>query len=279
MDVIFLFKLAVVPSLIAGITLAGRRWGPTVAGWLSAFPVVAGPILAFMAIEQGAAFTTKAATATLSAVLAILAFGIAYAWAATRHRWPISLATGFVGYALAVAGLNAGAPTLPASVPLVLGALLLAPRLYPTAPAAPTEPTAPPAAQAAAAAPGKPTQDMPLRMLAGALLVWTVTHFAATMGPGLSGVFAMFPVMGSVLVVFSHRQSGGTHAIQLLRGMVLGYYAFASFCVVLTLALPTMRVAPAFACAFGTALLIQTATRFGWLHHQRRKPDALMPAR
>lgn len=270
MDVIFLFKLAVVPSLIAGITLAGRRWGPAVAGWLSAFPVVAGPILAFMAIEQGAAFTTKAATATLSAVLAILAFGIAYAWAATQHRWPLSLAAGFVAYALAVTGLNAGALMLQASVPLVLGALLLAPRLYPTAA---------PATQAAAPATGKPNRDMPLRMLSGAALVWTVTHFAATMGPGLSGVFAMFPVMGSVLVVFSHHQSGGAHAIELLRGMVLGYYAFASFCVVLTLALPSMHVAPAFACAFGTALLIQTATRFGWLRRQHRKTDGLMPAR
>lgn len=269
MDVIFAFKLSVVPLLIAAVTLAGRRWGPSVAGWLSAFPVVAGPILAFMAIEQGPAFTARAAASTLSAVLAILAFGIAYAWTATRHGWPASLGAGFVGYAIAVAGLNAAAPTLAMSTAAVLAALVLAPRLYPPAQAI----------AASSTASSRSGRDMPLRMLASALLVCTVTHFAQTMGPRLSGVFAMFPVMGSVLVVFSHRQGGAAFAIQLLRGMVLGYHAFAAFCVVLSLTLPAMPMATAFACAFGAAFLIQTATRFGWLHRQARKADGLMPAR
>lgn len=232
--------------------------------------MVAGPILAFIAVEQGPAFTAKAAGATLSAVLAILAFGIAYAWAATRHGWPASLATGFVGYAIAVAGLNATDPTLPMSIAAVLAALAIAPRLYPPAHAI---------ADSSPAASSRSGNDMPLRMLASALLVCTVSHFAQAMGPRLSGVFAMFPVMGSVLVVFSHRQGGAAFAIQLLRGMVLGYYAFSAFCVVLSLALPAMPMAPAFACAFGAALLIQTTTRFGWLHRQARRVNGLMPAR
>jgi hypothetical protein len=74
---VFILKLILVPALIAGVTLAGRRWGPAVAGWLSAFPVVAGPILLFMALEHGPTFAATAAIGTLSAVLAILAFGVA----------------------------------------------------------------------------------------------------------------------------------------------------------------------------------------------------------
>jgi hypothetical protein len=45
MNAVLLLKLLLVPLLIYLVTLAGRRWGPAVAGWLSAFPIVAGPIL------------------------------------------------------------------------------------------------------------------------------------------------------------------------------------------------------------------------------------------
>jgi hypothetical protein len=38
MNAVLVLKLALVPMLILGVTLAGRRWGPSVAGWLSAFP-------------------------------------------------------------------------------------------------------------------------------------------------------------------------------------------------------------------------------------------------
>ncbi len=65
MTAVLLLKLFLVPALIALVTLAGRRWGPAVAGWLSAFPVVAGPILGFIALEQGAAFAARAAIGTL----------------------------------------------------------------------------------------------------------------------------------------------------------------------------------------------------------------------
>ena len=84
MTFILLLKLALVPMLIGAVTLAGRRWGATVAGWLSAFPIVSGPILFFIALEQGAEFVARAALGTLSAVLAILVFAVSYAWAATR---------------------------------------------------------------------------------------------------------------------------------------------------------------------------------------------------
>ena len=51
-----LLKLLLVPGLVAAVTLAVRRWGPAVGGWLAGLPVVAGPVLVFYAIEQGDAF-------------------------------------------------------------------------------------------------------------------------------------------------------------------------------------------------------------------------------
>jgi hypothetical protein len=246
--IVLTLKLALVPSLIAGVTLAGRRWGPSVAGWLSAFPVVSAPILFFIALQQGAAFTAVAAVGTLSAVLAILAFGISYAWGATRFSWPMSLMVGFCGYFAAVACLSLWAPSLNVAVPAVLTALLLAPHVYPI--------LAPPAP-----ASSKPANDIFWRMGAGAALVLLVTHFSSTLGPRLSGLFAMFPVMGSVLVVFSHRNSGAEFAVRLLRGMVLGYYAFSIFCITLALTLPSTGIGFAFLLSLGSALLVQAISR------------------
>lgn len=258
MNGLIILKLTLVPALIAAVTLAGRRWGPAVAGWLSAFPVVAGPILLFMGLEQGATFTATAAAGTLIAVLANLAFGIAYARSASRQPWPISLAMGWAAYALVVMALSSHTLTMAHAAILVLIALGLTPALYPDLPAVSSGPTQ------------RPKRDLWLRMLAGALLTGTVTHLAPRMGPTLSGMLAMFPVMGSVLAVFTHRHDGSSAAIRLLKGMVLGYYAFSAFCLVLMLTLPSWPLASSFLLALAVALSIQVISR---LALQRSQPS------
>lgn len=249
---IFLLKLLLIPSLIALVTLAGRRWGPAVAGWLSAFPIVAGPILLAISLEQGADFAATAAANTLLAVLAILVFGIAYARSA-RLGMPRAMLVALLAYAGAVLAL-ALVPALPswAGFSAVVLALLAAPRLFGSVP--------PPAAA------GESANDLPWRMLAGAALCMSVTYAAAGLGPRLSGLFAMFPVMGTVLVGFSHRANGPDFAVALLRGMVNGYYAFAVFCLVLSSLLRSQPLGTAFLAALGAALAVQLGVR--WIVQQ-----------
>ena len=50
---LLLLKLTLAPGLVAAVTLAGRRWGPRVAGWLGGLPVIVGPILLALAIVTG----------------------------------------------------------------------------------------------------------------------------------------------------------------------------------------------------------------------------------
>jgi hypothetical protein len=71
----------------------------------------------------------------------------------------------------------------------------------------------------------------------------------------------MFPTLGTVLAVFSHRHAGPEFAIHLLRGMVLGLYAFVAFTVVLTWALTTFQMGTAFALAIVCALIVQASAR------------------
>ncbi|UVW27714.1 hypothetical protein [Massilia sp. H6] len=241
---LFLLKLLLIPTLIALVTLAARHWGPARAGWLSAFPIVSGPILLVITLEQGAQFAALAAANTLLAVLAILVFSVAYARAA-RRGMPRAMAAAVLAYALAILFLQSVSLSLWTGVGAVLAALLVAPFLFGPAP---------PAAGA-----GKPAKDLLWRMLAGAILCLGVSYAAAGLGPRLSGLFAMFPVMSTVLVGFSHRANGPGFAVALLRGMVIGYYAFAVFCLVLSLLLPSYPVALAFTAATCAALAVQLA--------------------
>jgi hypothetical protein len=64
------------------LTLVGRRYGPALAGLLSALPVFAGPVLCILALEQGNTFAAEAAQGTLLAILAVLVFSLTYAWMA-----------------------------------------------------------------------------------------------------------------------------------------------------------------------------------------------------
>jgi len=255
---ILILKLCLVPALIYLVTVAGRRWGPAVAGWMSAFPIVSGPILLAITLEQGPGFAATAAEGTLLAVLAILVFSIAYAWACTRHGVAGSMVCALSAYALAVALLQALDLPLGIALATVWIALLAAPRLFPRAEAMTQKPAR--------------YNDLPWRMLAGAVLVLAVTYAASRIGARLSGFFAMFPVMSTVLVGFSHAYSGRPFAAALLRGMVLGYYAFAVFCAVLATLLGQVSTALAFSAAFACALLVQLATK--WLAATAPQPAA-----
>jgi len=254
MTPVFALKLFLVPLLIWLVTLAGRRWGPAVAGWLSAFPIVAGPILFALTLEQGAAFAAHAAEGTLLAVVAILVFSLAYAWASARFGVAGSMALALLAWAASVAALQALRLPLGVCFIVVWCALLLTGRLFP--PALPA---------ATAAAPGARRNDLPWRMLAAAALVLAVTAGAAHLGARLSGFFAMFPVMSTVLVGFAHAGSGRDSAVSLLRGMVAGYFGFSVFCAMLSMQLAMQPreggVGMAFALALGCALAVHLAAR------------------
>ena len=239
-------KLFLVPLLIWLVTLAGRRWGQAVAGWLSAFPIVAGPILFALTLEQGAAFAARAAEGTLLAVVAILVFCLVYAWASARWAVAGSMTLALLAWAASVAMLQMLRLPPGLAFVLVLGAILLVSRLFPAG---------------VPVAAGARRNDLPWRMLAAAALVLGVTAGASHLGPRLSGFLAMFPVMGSVLVGFAHAGAGRGSAVALLRGMVTGFYGFAVFCVTLAMQLQPGRVGTAFALALGCALVVHVAAR------------------
>ncbi|CAN7443852.1 hypothetical protein LJR289_002883 [Pseudoduganella sp. LjRoot289] len=243
-----LLKLALVPGFLLLLSLAGNRWGPSLAGWLAGLPVVTGPILFFLAAEHGVSFASRAAATALSAVLASVTFSIVYAHGARRAGWPGALLLALAGWAAAAWFLSRLPANVAIALPLALATLLAAPSLFPAT-------AVQPGARASGAA------ELALRMLAGALLTLAVTLGAGALGERWSGLLAVFPILGIVLAVFSHRAQGVAFAAALLRAMAGGLYSFVGFCCTLALALPRLGLAGGFAAAVLVALAAQLLTR------------------
>jgi len=224
---VLILKLLVIPGFLLLISLAGKRWGPSVAGWLSGLPVVVGPILFFLAIEQGEVFAAQSAMAALSAMFAMIAFCVTYAQVAQRAGWPLALVVSLAVWGAAAIALSLVPPSLALSVCAAATALLAAPYLFP-------------AAQPLGSGPAPKSDKLVLRMIAGAVLTLVVTLLASTVGERWSGLLAVFPVLGSVMAVFSQQTRGPAFTAALLRATATGMYSFAAFCLVLALALPGM---------------------------------------
>jgi hypothetical protein len=249
--VLLVLKLVLVPGLVAAATLAIRRWGPRIGGWLTGMPIVAGPALFFLAMEQGDQFAAEAAGATLVALIAVAAFGLTYGWLALRTSWPASLLVGWGVFGALTPVLHAMAWRPVAGLGAVLTSLVVAQRLLPPARGRPTR-VSPPA------------WDLPLRMAGALAVVLTVTQLAERLGPGLSGALAPFPIALAVILAFAHAQQGAPMAVRLLRGFLPAMWAFAVFCFALAVTTVPLGRYAAFALAIGAQLAVQGVT-FWWL--------------
>ena len=188
-------KLMLAPGLVVATTLAGRRWGAQVAGWLGGLPVVVGPILLAVTLERGIAFGADAAGGALLGLVSLSAFVLAYAWTAPATSWPVALAAGWSAFAVVTLLLDSQAPPPLVSLAAVCAAIALADLALPDVP---DDPVAPP----------PPPFDLGLRAVTTAAIVLTLTALAGVLGPKLSGMLAAFPVLASVLAGFTHRQVG-----------------------------------------------------------------------
>src|SRR5438046_9804312 len=116
---ILVFKLVTAPLLIGAASLAGRRWGETISGWLIGLPLTSGPVCLFLAVEQGSGFAAAAARGCLAGAAAEAGFCLAYGVAGRHAGWFRCIAAGTLAYAACAALLQV------ASLPLWLLALVI----------------------------------------------------------------------------------------------------------------------------------------------------------
>jgi hypothetical protein len=246
-------KLTLTPALIALISLVGRRWGPALSGWLVGLPFTSGPIALLLALDHGAHFAAVAAQGILAGGFSEVAYCLTYVWLARRRPWAAALPASVAAFLLVTVALQ---PLTPPVVPLfacVLAAFALGLRAFPPDREAHDERAMPARALV-------PRWEIPARMLLATALVLLLTGLASVLGPRLSGLLAPFPLYATILAVFTQHFAGPRAAARLLRGVVYGLFAFATFFFVLALLLERGSIVPAFLLASLSALLVQGAT-------------------
>ena len=237
-------KVLLVPLFILFISLAAMRWGPRVGGLLAGLPVIAGPILFLLYLEQGAPFTAQVAIVSLGAVASTIVFCVMYSHACRHWRWGAALVFALFFWGLASICLGALPIDLRITSVVAFAALLGAPHLFPQANKSRTH------------SPISPT-ELGLRMLAGATLAVCVSSLSSHLGAQITGLMTAFPIIGTVLAAFTHRSHGSDNAIVTLRAMANGLYSFVAFLLSLTLLLPVFRSSFSFVVAAGLSLLVQ----------------------
>ncbi|WP_321897230.1 hypothetical protein [Burkholderia cepacia] len=259
-------KLTLVPLLLLFVSVSGKWWGPSVAGWLAGLPLAAGPILYLLVMAHGPVFGARAATLSLSAIFAIEAFNFAYAWTCRSRSWPVALLVSLTAWFVSAYGLSMF-PASPlwgaiAALAAVCFSLSFLPRSSTVTAGAPLS-----------------RFDLIGRMVAGAVLTILVTSISGRAGPTWSGLLAVFPLFGIILSVSSHRVHGPAFVISLCRGMVLGRFSFAAFCLVLSYSLSHQPELLAFTEASIAAVLAQWCTKqLAKKEHLETKGSNIVPA-
>lgn len=254
---LLILKLVLAPSLVVASSLAGRRWGPAVAGTLVALPIVAGPILFIAYLEHGGRFAAHAASSSLSGLVSLALFVVVFARQSgirvTRDGSPAWVGTLLIGWAaclaadLALTVANLSAPVglcLSVAATLLAARLSMRDRVYGPVPA-----------------PRPPRWDLPARAVATAILVLALTTASSRLGPSLTGVLAPFPIGTSVVATFALAQAGAPTARASLDGVLRGLWGFITFCFLVAVLVEPLGGAAAFLIAALGALGTQVASR------------------
>ena len=239
-------KLVLTPLLIGAASLAGRRWGPWLSGWLVGFPFTSGPVVLFLALGLGTHFAAASAAGTLIGTASQAAFCLAYGCSTAGRRLWRSVVVGSLAFAALTLVFGRLSLPLPIASVIVFAAIVASLLLMPPS-GATDAPTVQP-----------PWWDIPARMVIATGLVLLLTGVAPALGPHYTGLLSPFPLYGAILAVFAQRQAGAAAAIRVLRGLLTGLFGFAAFFLALALLLVPFGIAPALAVAIAITLGLQT---------------------
>jgi len=243
---IFALKLVLTPLLVGLASLAGRRWGSEVGGWLVGVPFTSGPIAFFLALSPGPRFAAAAAAGIMAGTASQAVFCLLYSWVASRGGgWGPSLIAATSGFLAATFVLNQVLVPTWIAFAAIIAVLVVSIVLMPG--------RGKPGQESL----GFPRWDIPARVAVATAFVVALTAVAPLLGPRLAGLVAPFPLYATVLATFAHRIQGAVPAIGVLRGLLLGLFAFAAFLLTLAELLAGQGVALAFVAAAAVLLVVQ----------------------
>lgn len=249
-------RMAVTAAFLVAATAIAERAGPLVGGLVATLPISAGPVYVFLALDHDASFIAASALASLTANGVTGLFALVYILVA-QVRGPLaSLAIALGFWLCAIFLVRSFAWTLPGALAFNATSYLIA------------VPTARRFRSARFRPPRRRWYDVPLRATLVAVLVATVVGLSARVGPTLTGMLAVFPVVLTSLILIFHPRIGGPATAALIANTLPGLVGFGVAILALHLAAVPLgkwaALALAFAISVGWNLTLWANRHRGW---------------
>lgn len=235
-------KLAITAAFVVGAARAAERAGPLIGAMVATLPIAAGPAYVFLALDHDAGFIAASALASLAANAANMVFCTVHAAVAQSRGMAVSLAA-WIALSVAAHGIDW---TLLDAVLLnvvVFAACLAVSRRFRAAPMPPTI---------------RRRYDVPLRAGMVSALVAAVVVLSTRVGPTVTGLLALFPIVLISLILIFQPRIGGRATAALTANAVIGLGGFAAALIALHVAVMPLGVL----AALVLALLVSIGCNF-----------------
>src|SRR4030081_2622962 len=204
-------RMAITAAFVVTASVITERSGPVIGALVATLPISAGPSYVFLALDHDAAFIAEGALASLPINAATIFLGLTYVVLAQRRSAIVSC-LGAVAVWIALAstvrtvqwslagGLIVNAIAYAICVPLLHR--LRHAKMPPIR---------------------RQWYDIPLRASLVATLVATVVTLSGWMGPKISGMIALFPVVFTSMMLILHPRIGGPATAAVLVDSARGF--------------------------------------------------------
>jgi hypothetical protein len=258
-DLIFILmlalRMAVTAAFVVSASVITERSGPVIGALVATLPISAGPSYVFLALDHDAAFIAQGALASLPINAATIWLTLTYvvlaqrrnalvSWAGAAAVWIVLAALSrTVNWTLA-GGIVANVITFAICLPLMrrfrhVKMPLITRRWY----------------------------DIPLRASLVATLVATVVTLSGWVGPNVSGMLALFPLVFSSMMLILHPRIGGPATAAVIAHSGFGMIGFGIAISVLHVA--ALRFGSAIALSLALATCVSWNLGLWWIGRRR----------
>jgi hypothetical protein len=207
-------KLGVTAAFVVFASMIAERAGPLVGAMVSTLPISSGPAFVFLALDHDTTFLAQTAVTSLAVNAATAGFALIYATVAQRlplaFSLPIALGAWLV-FSFVIEHLRwsltsaiaVNAAAFIVCIPLSRRFLYAKMRF-----------------------PRRQWYDMPLRAALVASLVVTVVGLSARVGPAVTGILAVFPIVLTSLMLILQPRIGGPATAAVIANTIWGLVGF-----------------------------------------------------
>src|SRR5215471_29246 len=242
---LLIFRMAISAAFVVSASIIAERSGPVIGALVATLPISAGPSYVFLALDHDAAFIAEGALASLPINAATTILMLTYSVLAQRFSLWVSVGAAMaVWLVLATIIRHFEWTLLPGLIVNAIGFAIAVPLMRPYMHVKKMPLIT------------RRWYDIPLRAGLVATLVATVVSTSGWVGPRISGIMALFPIVFTSLMLVLHPRIGGPPTAAAISNGAWGLMGFG-------LAIAVMHGA---VLKFGSAigLGLGLATCIGW---------------